>query len=157
MMARYSVLLVAAGKSDVPVMQEAQKTLDGFEVTNRLVVMSAHRDPEKVRMLAKKARQSGTQVIIAGAGMAAHLAGTLASYTTVPVIGIPLYTEPFGALDSLLSTLQMPRGVPVALVTVGRAGAVNAAILAVEMLSIKDDSLIAKLDRYRKELSSKGR
>lgn len=156
-MARYSVLLVAAGKSDVPVMQEAQKTLDGFEVTNRLVVMSAHRDPEKVRMLAKKARQSGTQVIIAGAGMAAHLAGTLASYTTVPVIGIPLYTEPFGALDSLLSTLQMPRGVPVALVTVGRAGAVNAAILAVEMLSIKDDSLIAKLDRYRKELSSKGR
>jgi 5-(carboxyamino)imidazole ribonucleotide mutase len=73
------------------------------------------------------------------------------------VIGIPLYTEAFGALDSLLSTLQMPRGVPVALVTVGRAGAVNAAILAVEMLSIKDDSLIAKLDRYRKELSSKGR
>jgi phosphoribosylaminoimidazole carboxylase PurE protein len=89
--------------------------------------------------------------------MAAHLAGVLASYTTIPVIGIPLATEPFRALDSLLSTVQMPRGVPVAAVSVGRAGVINAAVLAVEILSIKDKRLTAKLDRYRKEFLSEGR
>lgn len=153
-MTRCSVVVVAASKSDLPIMDEVGKTLDWFGVTHNLVVMSAHRHPEKVRALAKKVRRNGTQVIIAGAGMSAHLAGVLASHTTVPVIGIPLYTEPFGALDSLLSTIQMPRGVPVAVVSAGRAGAVNAAILAVEILSIKCGSLVAKLDRYRKEVSS---
>jgi phosphoribosylaminoimidazole carboxylase PurE protein len=156
-MARYSVLIVAGSKSDAPVVEEAQKTLDWFGVTNHLVVMSAHRNPDRVRTLAKKARRNGTQVIIAGAGMAAHLAGVLASYTTIPVIGIPLATEPFRALDSLLSTVQMPRGVPVAAVSVGRAGVVNAAVLAVEILSIKDRELAVKLDRYRKEFPSEGR
>ena len=151
-MMRYSVLIVAGSKSDVPVMEEAVKTLDLFGVTSRLVVASAHRHPEKVRTLAKNARRSGTQVIIAGAGMSAHLAGVLASYTTVPVIGIPLYSEPLGALDSLFATIQMPRGVPVGVVSVGEAGAVNAAILAVEILSIRNDSLTAKLDGYRKKL-----
>jgi phosphoribosylaminoimidazole carboxylase PurE protein len=154
MMTRCAVLIVAASKSDVPVMEEAKNTLDWFGVTNRLVVMSAHRNPEQVRALAKRARRSGARVMIAGAGMSAHLAGVLASHTTIPVIGVPLYTEPFGALDSLLSTIQMPRGVPVAVVSVGRAGAVNAAILAVEMLSMRDDSLITKLDIYREKLSS---
>jgi len=153
-MTRCAVLIVAASKSDVPVMEEAKNTLDWFGVTNRLVVMSAHRNPEQVRALAKRARRSGARVMIAGAGMSAHLAGVLASHTTIPVIGVPLYTEPFGALDSLLSTIQMPRGVPVAVVSVGRAGAVNAAILAVEMLSMRDDSLITKLDIYREKLSS---
>jgi len=153
-MTRCAVLIVAASKSDVPVMEEAKNTLDWFGVTNRLVVMSAHRNPEQVRALAKRARRSGARVMIAGAGMSAHLAGVLASHTTIPVIGVPLYTEPFGALDSLLSTIQMPRGVPVAVVSVGRAGAVNAAILAVEMLSMRDDSLITKLDMYREKLSS---
>jgi phosphoribosylaminoimidazole carboxylase PurE protein len=156
-MVRYSVLIVAGSKSDVAVMQETQKTLDWFGVANHFVIMSAHRHPEKVRALGKQARRNGTQVIIAGAGMAAHLAGVLASYTTIPVIGIPLATEPLGALDSLLSTVQMPRGVPVAAVSAGRAGAVNAAILAVEILSIRSKPLAAKLERYRKELSSEGR
>jgi phosphoribosylaminoimidazole carboxylase PurE protein len=156
-MAHYSVLIVAGSKSDAPVVEEAQKTLDWFGVTNRLVIMSAHRNPDRVRMLAKKARRNGTQVIIAGAGMAAHLAGLLAAYTTIPVIGIPLATEPFRALDSLLSTVQMPRGVPVAAVSVGRAGVVNAAVLAVEILSIRDKQLAVKLDRYRKEFSYEGR
>jgi phosphoribosylaminoimidazole carboxylase PurE protein len=155
-MARYSVLIVAGSKSDAPVLAEAQRTLDWFGVTNHLVTMSAHRNPDRVRMLAKKARRNGTQVIIAGAGMAAHLAGVLASYATIPVIGIPLASEPFRALDSLLSTVQMPRGVPVATVSVGRAGVVNAAVLAVEILSVKNKQLAAQLARYRKALSCEG-
>lgn len=151
---RFSVLIVAASKSDVPVMEETKKTLDSFGVSSRLEIVSAHRNPEKTRTLARKARQNGIGVIIAGAGMSAHLAGVLASYTTIPVIGIPLFGEPFGALDSLLSSIQMPRGVPVAVVSAGRAGAVNAAVLAVEMLSINDPSLAAKLVSYRKRLRS---
>jgi len=149
-MARHLVLVVAASQSDVPALSETQKTLDSFGVRSKLVVVSAHRQPGKVRALASSARRDGIKVIIAGAGMAAHLAGVMASYTTVPVIGVPLCAEPFGALDSLLSTVQMPSGVPVAVVSVGRAGAINAAILAVEMLAMKDASLAAKLDRYRR-------
>jgi len=149
-MASHLVLIVAASQSDVPALTEAQKTLDSFGITSNLVVLSAHRQPGRVRTLAKGARRNGVKVIIAGAGMAAHLAGVLASYTTLPVIGVPLFAEPFGALDSLLSTVQMPSGVPVAVVSVGRAGAVNAAILAAEMLAIRDSSLSVKLDRYRR-------
>jgi len=99
----FSVLIVAASRSDLSVMEESRKTLDSFGVSSRVVIVSAHRDPDRVRALAKKARDNGVGVIIAGAGMSAALAGVMASYATIPVIGIPLFSEPFGALDSLLS------------------------------------------------------
>jgi phosphoribosylaminoimidazole carboxylase PurE protein len=154
-MGRRSVLILVGSQSDLEVMAETQRTLDWFGVPAVLEVVSAHRDPEKLRALGRKARDEGVQVIIAGAGMAAHLAGTVASQTTVPVIGVPLVSEPFGALDSLLSTVQMPEGIPVAVVSAGRVGAVNAALLAVEMLSLSDGSLAGKLEKYRKESGSR--
>lgn len=150
------MLVVVGSRSDLEVMTETRRTLDWFEVPARVVVASAHREPEKVRTLARKAREGGVRVVIAAAGMAAHLAGAIASQTTIPVIGVPLETEPFGALDSLLSTVHMPPGVPVAAVSPGRAGAVNAALLAVEILSLSDKSLGAKLEQYRKGLVTKG-
>ena len=156
-MPRSLVLIVVGSRTDVDTMQETRETLEWFGVTNDLVVASAHREPEEVRKLARKAQEGAVEVIIAGAGMAAHLAGVLASHTTVPVIGVPLLSEPFGALDSLLSTVQMPRGVPVATVSAGRAGAANAAVLAVQMLALKDETLRAKLSQYRTELSSTSR
>jgi phosphoribosylaminoimidazole carboxylase PurE protein len=135
-------------------MAESRRTLDWFGVSSELVVASAHREPEKVAALAKRARERGVRVIIAAAGMAAHLAGAVASRTTLPVIGVPLASEPFGALDSLLSTVHMPSGVPVGVVSPGRAGAVNAAVLAAEILSLADKSLVPKLVRYRKTFGS---
>jgi phosphoribosylaminoimidazole carboxylase PurE protein len=108
-----------------------------------------------VRELAEEVERGGADVVIAGAGMAAHLAGAFAAQTVVPVIGVPLPTEPFGTLDSLLSTVQMPKGIPVATVTAGKTGAVNAALLAVEILSLKEDSLKEKLRRYRRELNQR--
>ncbi len=152
-----AVLIVVGSQTDLDVMEETRKTLEQFGVKNELVVVSAHREPEEVRELGKGVEQGRADVVIAGAGMAAHLAGVLASHTTAPVIGVPLATEPFGALDSLLSTVQMPRGIPVATVAAGRAGAVNAAILAVEILSLKKDELRSRLLEYRKELSSRTR
>ncbi|UCF77669.1 MAG: 5-(carboxyamino)imidazole ribonucleotide mutase [Candidatus Eiseniibacteriota bacterium] len=153
-MPRCSVLIVVGSKSDLDTMEEARKTLEGFGVSSELVVASAHRQPAKVRELAARVQEGGADVVIAGAGMAAHLAGTLASLTTVPVIGVPLLADSFGALDSLLSTVQMPAGVPVAVVSAGKAGAVNAAVLAVEILSLKDGSLKPRLSEYRKKFSS---
>ncbi len=153
-MSKTQVLVVAGSRSDLPVMRETQRTLEWFGVKSELTVASAHRQPEKVRDLARTARKKGVQVLIAGAGMAAHLAGAIASHTTLPVIGVPLASEPFGALDSLLSTVQMPRGVPVGVVAAGGAGAVNAALLAVEILSLRESALGKKLEQYRKELAS---
>jgi phosphoribosylaminoimidazole carboxylase PurE protein len=154
-MSNSSVLVVVGSQTDLDVMEETRKTLERFGVKNELVVASAHRQPEEVRKLAREVEQGKAEVVIAGAGMAAHLAGAVASHTTVPVIGVPLASEPFGALDSLLSTVQMPRGIPVATVAAGKAGAVNAAILAVEILSLKNDQLRSRLHEYRSGLSSK--
>ncbi|MBN1503536.1 MAG: 5-(carboxyamino)imidazole ribonucleotide mutase [Candidatus Eisenbacteria bacterium] len=153
-MGRPVVLVFIGSRSDLEAMAEARRTLDWFGVPVRVVVASAHREPDRVRALARKARGEGVKVVIAAAGMAAHLAGAIAAQTTLPVIGVPLETEPFGALDSLLSTVNMPAGVPVAVVSPGRAGAVNAALLAVEMLSLTDKSLGSRLDQYRKGLAS---
>jgi phosphoribosylaminoimidazole carboxylase PurE protein len=152
-----SVLIVVGSQSDLEIMEDTRKTLERFGVRNELTVVSAHREPDEIRKLAKGVERGEADVVIAGAGMAAHLAGVVASHTTIPVIGVPLATEPFGALDSLLSTVQMPRGIPVATVAAGRAGAVNAAVLAVEILSLNDESLKGKLREYREELRSKTR
>ncbi|KPJ59922.1 MAG: hypothetical protein AMJ46_09115 [Latescibacteria bacterium DG_63] len=156
-MSRSSVLIIVGSESDLEIMEESRVTLERFGVASELVVASAHREPEKVKELAEGTEQGRADLVIAGAGMAAHLAGVVAAHATVPVIGVPLSTEPFGALDSLLSTVQMPKGIPVATVSAGRTGATNAAVLAAEILSLKDESLKPKLREYRKELRSNTR
>ena len=143
------VAIIMGSDSDLPVVQKAADTLQTFGVPYEMHVYSAHRTPEQARDFSVNARKNGFGVIIAAAGMAAHLAGALAANTTLPVIGIPMKSTTFtNGIDALLSTVQMPSGIPVATVAVD--GAVNAALLAVEMLAITDDGLAAKLDAKRK-------
>ena len=143
------VAIIMGSDSDLPVVQKAADTLRTFGVPYEMHVYSAHRTPEQARDFSVTARQNGFGVIIAAAGMAAHLAGALAANTTLPVIGIPMKSTTFtNGIDALLSTVQMPSGIPVATVAVD--GAVNAALLAIEMLSIDDAELAAKLDTKRK-------
>lgn len=149
-----SVLVVMGSDSDLPIMIEAEKFLKEIGVHCRMVISSAHRTPQGTAMLARKARDNGFDVIIAGAGMAAHLAGSIAANTTLPVIGVPLTSSasPLNGMDSLLSTVQMPSGIPVA--TVGIDSAKNAAILACSILSLKYSWFIAKLDEYRANMAT---
>jgi len=139
--------------SDLPVMGEAEKILDDFGVPYERKILSAHRSPDDVARFAKGAKKNGIRVIIAGAGGAAHLAGVVASLTTVPVIGVPMETKELKGIDSLFSIVQMPSGVPVATVTIGRTGAKNAAILAIEILSLQDKKLEKKLENFKKKLA----
>jgi 5-(carboxyamino)imidazole ribonucleotide mutase len=144
-------------KSDTETMERAGAVLDEFGVGYTTHVLSAHRTPEKARDFARDARKNGFKVIIAGAGMAAHLAGAIASETTLPVIGVPLAGSALGGLDALLATVQMPSGVPVATVAIGGSGAHNAAVLAVEILALSDAGLRKKLIAYKKKLAGGGR
>ena len=139
--------------SDEKFMSESAKVLDSFSVGYDMVVSSAHRTPDKTRDLAVKAKENGYRVIIAGAGGAAHLAGVIASGTLLPVIGVPLPSSYLSGMDALLSTVQMPGGIPVATVAIGEAGAKNAALLAIEILALQDESLHKKLIDYRKGFS----
>ena len=142
------VAIIMGSDSDLPVVQKAADTLRTFGVPYEMHVYSAHRTPEQARDFSVNARRNGFGVIIAAAGMAAHLAGALAANTTLPVIGIPMKSTTFtNGIDALLSTVQMPSGIPVATVAVD--GAVNAALLAIEMLAITDEDLAAKLDAKR--------
>ena len=142
------VAIIMGSDSDLPVVQKAADTLRTFGVPYEMHVYSAHRTPEQAREFSVNARKNGFGVIIAAAGMAAHLAGALAANTTLPVIGIPMKSTTFtNGIDALLSTVQMPSGIPVATVAVD--GAVNAALLAIEMLAITDEDLAAKLDAKR--------
>ena len=142
------VAVIMGSASDLPVVEKAVKTLADFGVPHEVHVYSAHRTPEQARDFSVNARQNGFGVIIAAAGMAAHLAGALAANTTLPVIGIPMKSTIFtNGIDALLSTVQMPSGIPVATVAVD--GAVNAALLAIEMLAISDEELAARLDDKR--------
>lgn len=145
------VLVVTGSDSDLPVMSEAGKILEEFGVGYEMTISSAHRSPERTKELVEKARSEGVKVIIAGAGMAAHLAGVIASRFTLPVIGVPLESGNFGGVDALLSTMQMPPGVPVATVAIN--GAKNAGILAVQILATSDKDLETKLIEYKKELA----
>ena len=148
------VAIIMGSDSDLPVVQKAADTLRAFGVSYEMHVYSAHRTPEQARDFAVNARSNGFGVIIAAAGMAAHLAGALAANTTLPVIGIPMKSTTFtNGIDALLSTVQMPSGIPVATVAVD--GAVNAALLAIEMLAITDEDLAEKLDAKRKADSEK--
>ncbi len=149
MTARVAVLM--GSDSDLPVMREAVDMLRRFEVPCEAQVLSAHRSPDATVEFARSAREQGFACIIAGAGGAAHLAGVVAAHTTLPVIGVPLVAGELGGLDALLATVQMPAGIPVATVAIGKAGARNAALLAVEILALSDEALRARLDDYRKQ------
>ncbi len=148
------VAVVMGSESDLAVMEETAKILTDFQVPYEMIVLSAHRAPERTAQYAKKAGGRGVEVIIAGAGGAAHLAGMMAAHTILPVIGVPLESSLMG-IDSLFSTVQMPAGVPVATVAVGKAGARNAGILAVQILSGKHGELKKSLLRYKASLVTK--
>ena len=145
--------IIMGSKSDLPKLEKAIDILKRFEVPYEVHVFSAHRTPLEARDFSVNARANGFGVIIGAAGMAAHLAGAIAANTTIPVIGIPINASSLGGMDALLSTVQMPSGIPVA--TVGIDGASNAALLAIEILSLNDDSLAAKLDAERKANAEK--
>jgi 5-(carboxyamino)imidazole ribonucleotide mutase len=139
------VSILMGSKSDYEVMREAVKILEKFQVPYELIITSAHRTPERTHTYVKEAEEKGAKVFICGAGMAAHLAGVVASLTTRPVIGVPMSSGMMDGLDALLSTVQMPGGMPVATVAVGKAGAKNAAYLALQILANDDEELKAKL------------
>ncbi|MFH1846140.1 MAG: 5-(carboxyamino)imidazole ribonucleotide mutase [Candidatus Omnitrophota bacterium] len=148
------VSIVMGSDSDLPVMKEASSMLKKFDITHEVKIFSAHRSPDMTAEFAKTARQRGIKIIIAGAGGAAHLAGIIAAHTTLPVIGVPMESRLDG-IDSLLSTVQMPAGVPVATVSVGKPGAINAAILSAEILGVHDKDIEKKLEEHKKELVRK--
>jgi 5-(carboxyamino)imidazole ribonucleotide mutase len=139
------VSVVMGSDSDFPIMSETIKILEDFGIPHEVFLTSAHRSPERTASFAKKASQRGIKIIIVGAGAAAHLAGVIASQSLLPVIGIPIDATALGGIDALLSIAQMPGGVPVATMAVGKAGAKNAALLAIRILALEDDSLQKKL------------
>jgi 5-(carboxyamino)imidazole ribonucleotide mutase len=145
--ARPVVGVVGGSRSDFPTLEKAIALLDEFGVPNEMRVVSAHRTPDHLYTYAEEAAGRGIRVIVAGAGGAAHLPGMLAAKTTLPVIGVPIPTQHLGGLDSLLSIVQMPRGIPVATVAIGNAE--NAALLAVAILALSDDALAERLAAYR--------
>ena len=142
--------IVMGSISDEPIMKNASDTLKEFGIEYEIHILSAHRMPNKTREFASGLGSSGISIVIAGAGKAAHLPGVIASYTTVPVIGVPIKTSDLGGMDSLLSIVQMPSGVPVACVAIN--GAKNAALLAIEILALFDKEIASKLIKYKKNL-----
>jgi len=154
-MSQKKVLILMGSDSDLKVMEEAASALGKFGIACEMHIASAHRTPDKVRQLAGQARANGFGVIIAGAGMSAHLGGVVAANTTLPVIGVPLAAGALQGVDALLATSQMPRGIPVATVAVGPAGAYNAGLLAAAILAVDDEALAKKLDDFRQELARK--
>ncbi|HIC6955522.1 TPA: 5-(carboxyamino)imidazole ribonucleotide mutase [Campylobacter jejuni] len=147
------VSILMGGKSDYETMKEAAKTLESFGVKYELIISSAHRSPKRTKEYIANAEEKGAKVFIAAAGMAAHLAGAVAAYTTKPVLGVPMPGSNLASMDSLFSTVQMPSGIPVGTLAIGKAGAINAAYLAMQILAIYDVDLAQKLkeDRLEKE------
>ena len=154
-MSSISVLILMGSDSDAPVMQAAVDVLREFEVPCEMTVASAHRSPERVMRLVAEAPGRGVRLFIVGAGAAAHLGGVVAAHTTLPVIGVPIDSSALKGMDALLSTVQMPPGVPVATVSIGKPGATNAGVLAVQMLALADASLAERLTQYKKKLADK--
>ena len=154
-MSKPKIAIIMGSQSDLETMSEAVNLLKEFGVGYEVRVLSAHRTPEEVAKFAKDARKNGIKAVIAGAGGAAALAGVIAAHTTLPVIGVPIETSSLNGLDSLLSTVQMPGGVPVASMAIGRAGAKNAAIFALEILGASDTGMEKKLEAYKKSLAKK--
>ena len=144
------VAILIGSETDRDTMEAANKYYEYFSIDYEIKVLSAHRDPESVHDFSLNARSNGYKIIIGAAGMAAHLAGAIKSTSTLPVIGVPLDGGILTGLDSLLSTLQMPKGVPVATMTVGKSGAINAAILCAEIFALNDDNMVNKLSEFKK-------
>ena len=149
------VLILMGSDSDAPVMQAAVDTLAEFGITSEMTVASAHRSPARVMRLVSEAPGRGVKVFIVGAGAAAHLGGVVAAHTILPVIGVPIDSSALKGMDALLSTVQMPPGVPVATVSIGKPGATNAAVLAAQILAVGDKAMADKLDQYKKKLAEK--
>lgn len=147
------VLIVMGSDFDMPVMEEAGRILKELGISYEMTIASAHRTPARAIQLASEAEEKGIEVIIAGAGMAAHLAGVLASHTILPVIGVPIDSSPLSGLDALLSIVQMPPGVPVATMAIGKAGAKNAAIFSAQIISRKDGEVVKRLKNYRNKMA----
>ena len=153
-MAQAVVCIVMGSANDWPIMQGAAEMLARFHIPYEVTVSSAHRAPQRTAALAHDADQRGVQVLIAGAGGAAALAGVIAAETTLPVIGVPIDSSSLQGLDALLATVQMPQGVPVATVAIGKAGAANAGILAAQILALQDPELAVRLRQYKAELAA---
>jgi phosphoribosylaminoimidazole carboxylase PurE protein len=149
-----TVGILMGSDSDLEVMQEAEKRLDYFGIAYETRIMSAHRTPDKAAKYAATAQERGLEVIIAGAGAAAHLAGAIAANTTLPVIGVPIDSSTLKGLDALLATVQMPAGIPVATMAIGKAGAANAGIFAAQIVARKDAKVAAKLTEFKKEMAA---
>jgi 5-(carboxyamino)imidazole ribonucleotide mutase len=143
------ISILMGSKSDYEIMKEAVKVIEKFQIPYEMIITSAHRTPNRTHTYVKDAEERGAKVFICGAGMAAHLAGVVASLTTKPVIGVPMPSGMMDGLDALLSTVQMPGGMPVATLAVGKAGAKNAAYLALQILALNDEELNAKLEEDR--------
>ncbi len=153
MSTRPLVSIVMGSDSDLEIMREAGKVLDEFGINYEIDVTSAHRSPDRTADYARKAAGRGIRVIIAGAGGAAHLAGVIAAHTTLPVIGVPIPSTPLQGMDSLLATVQMPAGIPVAAVAIGKPGATNAGILAAQVLALSDPAVAKMLAAHKEELA----
>jgi phosphoribosylamine--glycine ligase len=149
------VLILMGSDSDAEVMSAAVDALTELGITSRMTVASAHRSPARVLRLVEEANAGGVRVFIVGAGAAAHLAGIVAAHTTRPVIGVPIDSSALNGLDALLSTVQMPPGVPVATVAIGKPGATNAGVLAAQMIALADPGVTARLDAYKARLAEK--
>jgi len=150
-----SVLILMGSDSDAPVMQGAVDILEELQIPCEMTVASAHRSPERVMRLVAEAPGRGVKVFIVGAGAAAHLAGVVAAHTSLPVIGVPIDSSALKGWDALLSTVQMPPGVPVATVSIGKAGATNAGVLAAQMLALSDSAMADRLVAYKRKLAEK--
>ncbi|HVZ61271.1 MAG TPA: 5-(carboxyamino)imidazole ribonucleotide mutase [Terriglobales bacterium] len=153
-MANPKVAIVMGSDSDLEIMGEAAKALEGFGIPYEMDISSAHRSPARTSEFARNAAGRGLKVIIAGAGGAAHLAGVIAAESTLPVIGVPIPSTPLAGLDSLLSIVQMPAGIPVATVAIGKAGASNAGILAAQILATSDPEVAQKITAHKAKLAS---
>ena len=154
-MNKWQVVILMGSDSDAPVMQTTADVLTKFGVGYTMTVASAHRSPDRVKRLIDEAHAGGVGVFIVGAGAAAHLAGVIAAHSSVPVVGVPIDSTALKGMDALLATVQMPPGVPVATMAIGKAGATNAAVLAVQILATGDAALVDKLTEYKASLVAK--
>jgi phosphoribosylamine--glycine ligase len=154
-MTKIDVLILMGSDSDAPVMSAAGEAMTELGLTWEMTVESAHRSPDRVKRLIDEAPGRGVRVFVIGAGAAAHLAGVVAAHTSLPVIGVPIDSSALKGLDALLSTVQMPPGVPVATVAIGKPGATNAGVLAAQMIALERPAIAAKLVEYKKKLAEK--
>ena len=152
-MSKPVVSIVMGSDSDLEIMREAAKALEGFGIAYEIDVTSAHRSPDRTAEFARRAAGRGIRIVIAGAGGAAHLAGVIAAHTTLPVIGVPIPSTSLNGMDSLLATVQIPAGIPVATVAIGKPGATNAGILAAQILGVADSAIAQKLEAHKAKLA----